>query len=124
MDSVYVQGQTLYRDCAVDVRAVLLNPTAPVDFQPSGARNCYSAAIEFVVDTAGVPELGTARVVRANSDELARALIAALPQWRYRPARKTGLAVRQLVRLERAVTLVAVPAGSVPSPTSRPPRTC
>jgi len=121
MDSVHVQGTALYRECAVDVRAELLNPTTPIDFRPSGGRTCYSAMIEFVVDTAGAPELATARVVRSNSDDLARALLAALPQWRYRPARRAGAAVRQLVQLQRAVALVAVRAGSLPSPSSRPP---
>jgi hypothetical protein len=122
-DSVYLAGQLLYRDCSVNVRAELLNPDMTPDFSPSGDRSCYSATVQFVVDSTGTPERGTARVVSSNSTEFADALLRVVPQWRYRPARKDGVPVRQIVHEKLAVSLVAVPAGSSPS-ASGPPRGC
>ena len=121
-DSVYLAGQPLYRDCSVNVRAELLNRdmTMTPDFHPSGDRSCYSATVQFVVDSTGTPERGTARVVSTNSTEFADALLRVVPQWRYRPARKDGVPVRQIVHEKLAVALVAVRAGSSPSASGRP----
>ena len=122
-DSVYLAGHPLYRDCSVNVRAELLNPDMTPDFQPSGDQSCYSATVQFVVDSTGTPERGTARVVSKNSTEFADALLRVVPQWRYHPARKDGVPVRQIVHEKLAVSRVAVPAGSSPS-ASGPPRGC
>jgi hypothetical protein len=52
----------------------------------------------------------TARIVETNSSEFAAAVLASLPNWKYEPARKDGLSVRQIVPERRiaAVTVVAV----------------
>ena len=70
-DSVYLAGQPLYRDCSVNVRAELLNPDRTPDFQPSGDRSCYSATVQFVVDSTGwahiVGSLVLAGLVRVDT---------------------------------------------------------
>jgi hypothetical protein len=122
-DSVFLARGPVYRDCAVDVRAVQLN-NVPLDYRPTtvprGTR-CYEAQLLFVVDTRGVPEVETARVVRASDSGLSEALLRTLPQWRYRPAQKDGVPVRQIVTMRReiAVGVVVVRSGSPPPP---PPR--
>ncbi len=126
-DSTYLVSGPVYRDCAVDRRAHLRNPQVRPDFQapqlPPGGSACYSVVIELVVDTAGVPEAGTAHVVTTNNPVLADAVLSTVPRWRYDPARIGGAPVRQIVRERRVVgvQVVAVPAGAVPSPPSRRP---
>ena len=124
-DSTYLQGGPVYRDCAVDTRARLLDERVTPDFQPSSpqtsGRQCYSAVIEFVVDTAGIAEVETARVARTNDQSFADALIRMVPRLRYHPARKNDMPVRQIVQFSRAVALVAVPAGQVPRASASPP---
>ena len=88
----------LYQGCAVDVQA-----TPPVDavrpnFEPDRRTAfCYSAMLEVAVDTAGVPEMQTLRVVRATHPNFARAVSRMVPTMRFQPARLGGAPVRQLV---------------------------
>lgn len=119
-DSIYLAGQSLYRDCAVDERARLITSQVTPDFRPSGDRSCYSAVVQFVVDSAGTPEEATVRVIRSNSAQFADAVLALVPQLRYRPARKNGVPVRQIVQESRTVALVAARVGSGPPPAPRP----
>ena len=121
-DSMYLARGPVYRDCAVDRRARLLTTNGRPQFQPPtpplAGTACYSAQIEVVVDSAGVPELETVRVVRANDPAFADAVLASLPRWRYQPALKSGVAVRQVVRETQtiAVEVVLVRAGETPRP--------
>lgn len=114
-DSVFLVGGTAYRDCAVARRARLVNSGTRPDFQPSSSRRnaCYSAEIEFVVDTAGVPEVRTARVVTTNDDAFAKAILETVGTWRYEPALLDGAKVRQIVTERRSAqtSVVAVPVG-------------
>jgi len=103
-DSAFLAGRPLYRDCAVDQAAELMDVDIPLDFRPTRG-GTYSASIRFVLDTAGTPERNTMRVVRNTSWDYAQALMAAVPRVRYRPARKDGLPVRQLVTLDRSLTI-------------------
>jgi hypothetical protein len=128
-DSLFAAAGPVYRECAVDRRARLLNRSRNINYQPSGPRpapgeRCYYAEIEFVVDTQGRPETRTARVLRSNEPTLGSAVLQSLPDWRYAPAQKGGVPVRQIVRdrygLALVVTVVRVPAGSLP-PTGPPP---
>jgi hypothetical protein len=118
-DSAYLDGGPVYRDCAVDTRARLLDSRVNSDFQPGdprfGGRQCYSAVIAFVVDTAGAPEPQTVRVVRTNDQSFADALIRVLPRLRYQPAHKNTRPVRQIVEYGQVVSLVAVPVPRTPS---------
>ena len=125
-DSIYLQAGPVYRDCAVERRAVLTNRSPRADFRPSstptpGAKACYVAEVEFVVDTAGRPEEDTPRVLRTNNPDFAAAAVSAMKRWRYTPATIQGVPVRQIVREkeEMATEVVVVPMGGVPRP-SRP----
>ena len=95
-------------------------------FRPSSPRNgCFSADVEFVVDTAGLPEIATARVARATDPQFGEAVLAVVPRWKYEPARVQGRPVRQLVVEHQAVSAITrvdvlVPKGGGP-PSSLPP---
>ena len=125
-DSIYLKRGTVYRDCAVDQRASLVDRSAHPDFRPTslppGGRACYSAEVEFVVDTTGVPEAEPVTVLRSTNREFAQAVVAVVPRWRYQPATIQGVPVRQIVREREAIAqeVVAVPAGQMPRP-GRPP---
>lgn len=120
-DSVYAKGGPVYRGCAVEHRAVAIDRSAHADFIPAspshGGQACYSAEIEFVVDTAGMPEMETAKVVHSNNPDFATAALAVIGRWRYRPATIQGVPVRQIVREKQGLALVAVAA-----PMGQPPR--
>jgi hypothetical protein len=122
-DSVYLERGAVYRDCAVDDKAKLLTTNTRLDFQPASSDNgCLAAEVEFVVDTAGVPELGSARLVRATTQPFGQAVMAIVPSLKYEPARLAGLRVRQIV-VERRTAMLArfvVPAGSTPPPRATP----
>jgi hypothetical protein len=107
----------------VDQQARLKTPGVrldfPIDFSRTTREACYTAEVEFVVDTVGLVELSTARVTRSNDPAFARALLAVLPRYRYDPARLGGIPVRQIATATETIAtrVVAVPAGgSVPPP--------
>ena len=82
---------------------------------------CYSADLLFVVDSAGRPESSTVQVVRTTDRAFADAVVETVALWRYEPAIRDGVRVRQIVTTHQAIAsvVVAVPAGSPPP--SRPP---
>jgi hypothetical protein len=90
--------QPLYQGCAVDVQAVppadALRPTFEPDRRTSF---CYSVMLEVAVNTNGIPEMETLRVVKTTHPSFARAVSAVVPGMRFEPARLGGVAVRQLV---------------------------
>lgn len=55
--------------------------------------------VQFVVDTTGRPLAGTVRVLRSTHPAFAEVVRAAVPEWRFRPARVGGRPVKQLVQL-------------------------
>jgi hypothetical protein len=121
-DSEFVGFRPLYRDCAVDQVARFVSTDAHPNFRPdSRAPTCYSADLEFVVDSLGKPEVGTARLVRTSYEPFARAVLETLQAWEYQPAVRDGKTVRQIVTAHQtaATMSVVVPAGS--GPPSRPP---
>jgi hypothetical protein len=128
-DTVYLRGGVIYRECAVDKRARVIDHSARPDFRASsplpGGQACYRADVEFVVDATGAPEPETARVLRTNNPTYGEAVLRALALWRYQPALLNGMPVRQIVQEKSAmgVAVVVVPAGQVPRPPQRPP-TC
>lgn len=125
-DSVYLSRGPVYRDCAVTRRAELVDRTAHPDFRPnvSSGRSCYSAEIQFVVDTTGTPEEENATVVRATDPVFAQAALVSVMRWRYKPAELHGVPVRQIVREKEGVAavIVAVPAGQMPRPPDYGPK--
>lgn len=122
-DSVLARGRPLFRNCAVDrsARFVTNGGTRP-DYRPSAPRTaCYSTEVEFVVDATGKPETSTARVARGNDPAFGDAVLATLASWRYEPAIRDGVPVRQIVTSHQSMStsVVIVPKGS--SPPSGPP---
>lgn len=99
-----------------------MQPTPKVDYQLSsrptgGASGCIAATVDFVVDSLGRFERGTERLVQTNDSQSATALIAALPLWRFEPAKKSGAHVRQIYRKRFALSFQTsvVPAGQMPT---------
>jgi hypothetical protein len=120
-DTVFLKGGPVYRDCAVDQHAVAIDRSALPNFTPpppAGGRACYSAEVEFVVDTEGMPETETAILLHASNPDYGVAAVAVLSRWRYKPAILHGVPVRQIVREKESlgIAVVRVPAGSIPSP--------
>ena len=114
-------GGPVYRDCAVKSKTVLLTRSIHPEFHPTTLGTtrdeCYSAELEYVVDSKGLVETKTARVVRSNSDALAQALMSILPQWRFQPAMLNEQPVRQIV-IDRQVVMtrvVVARAGTTPA---------
>ena len=116
-DSSAVPHLPLYRACAVQVRARLMAGGPRPNFDPpANGQKCYTAMVEFAVDTNGMVEQQTARVVRTNDPTFAQAALGSLFGRRFSPARIDGVAVRQLTTttMGMSITRVTVPAGSGP----------
>lgn len=62
--------------------------------------------LQFVVDTTGRPVLGSAKVLRSTDEEFTKAVLAALPSYRFHPARIGGHAVAQMVQMPFDFTLL------------------
>lgn len=121
-DSVFAVIGPVYRDCAVERAARLLTTQTHPDYRPTTPRStCYSADLEFVVDSTGRPEVPTIQVVRANDQGFAESVLAMVRGWKYDPAVRDGKAVRQIVTSHQVMStmVVVVPKGM--SPTSGPP---
>jgi hypothetical protein len=121
-DSTFAMRAPVYRDCAVDKKVNLLTTSVHPDYRPPSTRNgCYTAELEFVVDTLGHPVTETAHVVRTNEQGLGEALMTIVPQLKYQAATKNGVHVRQIVSFKQTVQTmsVIVPKGSAP-PTTPP----
>jgi len=56
-----------------------------------------SATLRFVIDSTGLVDLSTIRVMASTHQEFATAVREAMPRMRYRPATRGATAVRQLV---------------------------
>jgi len=109
-------GGPVYRDCGVDERARIMSKTN-IEFRPQGRanENCFRTSVEFVVDENGhvVPE--TMRFVRRTDAAFQEAVIRAIPNWKYLPARRAGAPVRQLVREDPMVSTARNTSGGRPS---------
>jgi len=122
LDQAWLAGGAVFRACEVDRPARFLNPAVNIDFQPPLpplVQSCFAALINVVVDTDGTPEAATARIARTNAPVFARAVLASVPDWRFQPALKNGVAVRQVVSVNRAVSVSVVITGhpgAVPMP--------
>jgi TonB family protein len=71
----------------------------PPEYPPELRADGIEGRVTFrvVLDTAGVPELSTFRIVSSPSVELSDAVRVAVAQWRYAPARVNGRAVRVMI---------------------------
>jgi hypothetical protein len=123
-DSTYAAGRPVYRDCAVDRPARFTNTNVLPDWRPptSSSNSCYSVEMEFVVDEAGRVERETATVVQASDRSFANAWMTTLGEWKFEPAVRGGVRVRQIVTMKRSAQ-TAVVRSSSPVGTGRPPST-
>jgi hypothetical protein len=136
-DAVRFGAEPPLPECAVDRRATQVNAsTVRIDYRPTlETEGCITARVRFVVDTSGVPETLTARILSTNDFAYAQAVLQSMRFWRYSPARRAGHKVRQLVTDDRTIVMrvevVRVPVSgmgggmppSLPSlPRSGPPR--
>ena len=125
VDTARYGGGTFYRDCEVDHPAKLKRAPRPRFVFPQGLQElrCAIVELEFGVDEEGRPIEATALVVNTNAPEFAQLTLRGLSDWRYEPATKGGVAVRQAVvtRVARRNDNVRVPF-VVPQPDERRPR--
>lgn len=124
VDSGHGGGVPVYRECGVDQPARIRGEPARMEFNPtSGRQSCYRAVIEMVVDENGEPVTGTARIVQANNSEFGLAALHSALATRYHPARKGGMAVRQVVSVGRAA-VAQVRSSTELTPPRRPRVNC
>jgi len=96
----------LYRACAVSVKARPIANDVRPEFRATGRdRSCFSAVVQVAVDTAGLPEGRTARVVRATDPGFGAAVLAIVPALRFEPARLGDRRVRQLFELREVMVI-------------------
>ncbi len=105
VDSVYLAGGPVYRDCAVDKKVRVKN--RPRFVPPAGmpTMQCMAAEFEFVVDTVGRPEIETVRKIRTNDPSFADATAMSIQEMTFTPAMKDGARVRQIYEYKTAVTV-------------------
>ena len=126
IDTARYGAGSLYRDCDVDRPAKLKRSTRPVFNSTEGVR-CAIVELEFAVDEEGRAIEATAVILSANVPEFGERTLRSLADWRYEPARKGGVAVRQVVRErvarknERAAFVVTQPGERRPAATPEPP---
>ncbi|MCE9602974.1 MAG: energy transducer TonB [Gemmatimonadetes bacterium] len=95
-DTARFGGAPVYAACEIQTPAKLKRNSKPrVEF-PNGVR-CLIAELEFVVDETGAPVPATAIVLMATTPAFGDAVRQRLGQWRYAPATRDGVPVRQLV---------------------------
>jgi hypothetical protein len=124
VDSGYGLGVPVYRECGVDRPARVRGRPPQMDFRPTTASQpCYRAVIEMVVDENGDPMTATARIVRTTNADFGQAAMTSALMMRYHPARKDGVAVRQVVSVDRAA-LVQVRVVGEMTPPRRPRVNC
>ena len=131
-DSVFVQSSApVYRDCGVEKKVRLVSTNVNPEYRPATPRTgCVSAEAEFVVDTLGRVEMGSARILHATDQTLREGMLAMLPRLLYEPAMRDGRKVRQIATEKRTLNMmvVLVPAGTSPTPPSgagrRPAPSC
>jgi len=96
----------LYRACAVTVAARQIPSDLRPDFFPASRdRSCFSALIEFAVDTLGRPEVRTARLVKATDPSFGAAAMAIVAGLQFEPARLGNRPVRQIYEFREVLLL-------------------
>ncbi len=117
---IYGSGE-IHRDCDVDQPAKLIDAPRPaVKLQQDPI--CVFTELEFAVDEEGRPIAATARSKRGNSRKFTELTLKSLPDWRYSPAIKNGIAVRQVVKArvarenEKLLTVTLMRPGDRPPP--------
>jgi hypothetical protein len=120
------RGLPLYRDCNVDRKARLAITRLHPQFTPNsrGGPTCYSAMVEFVIDSTGRAEKESIHVVKTTDPSFGAAVADVVPRLSFEPAMKGGQTVRQIDTYEEKMSIskVVVPAGApARNPTPRAP---
>jgi TonB family protein len=107
---------TVFTEDQVDERAYpapggAIRPDYPDSLLKAGVGG--RVIIEFVIDTMGIPQVTTMQVLASSNELLSGAVMAAVRNVRYVPARRNGRRVQQVVRLPVAFR---VPDPAPPSP--------
>jgi Gram-negative bacterial TonB protein C-terminal len=110
VDPAWARRAPVYEPCDVEQPAAAIE-RAPTGYHSPDCENA-TATVVAVVDTAGIPEPRTARVVSSTSAAFAKAALNALRQWRYSPALKDGRKVRQVVQQRFDIQCRQVPQGA------------
>ncbi len=97
VDPSWTSRAPVYQSCDVDVPAQIVSETR-IDRRSLGCED-YSATVRFVIDATGAPEPSTITAVEYTSAAFGDALVDAVRQWRFRPAQKGGMAVRQVTQV-------------------------
>jgi hypothetical protein len=79
-------------------------PVYPPDLLAIGAQGLVRAT--YVVDTTGLVDTTTVKVILSNDPRFTASVIVALGQMRFRPARRAGKTVRQLVEQKFSFKIV------------------
>ena len=120
IDSVRFGSAPVYAACQVQLPAKLKRTSKPSVVFPNGVR-CLVAELEFVVDETGTPVPATAVVLSATNATYGASVLQRLSQWRYAPAERAGVPVRQLVVDRLAIRDERVPFAARETATSREP---
>lgn len=75
------------------------NPVPAYPHVPAHERLPYQVLAQFVVDTEGRVDLQSFTVPRSTDERFAAAVRAVLPKWRFTPATRRGMRVRQSVHM-------------------------
>lgn len=94
------EARRAYPEAEVDRPVSLVHRVAP-EYPEAVLRSAArgQVVVQIAVDSAGVPQLETVRILESPDPRLTRAVVAAVLQWRFEPARRGGRAVRQFVQI-------------------------
>jgi periplasmic protein TonB len=103
-------NEKAFEDAEVDKVAVRIPGLGPVnaEYPPKlqNERIQGMAVVEFVIDTLGVPQMRTFKIVKTDHELFAEAAKTAVRHARFTPAEKNGHKVRMLARQPFVFTLV------------------
>ncbi|CAN5713712.1 hypothetical protein BH23GEM1_BH23GEM1_03540 [soil metagenome] len=102
-DSACKRTNQTHFEFQVDQRAEFIEDSGFMRTASPSSRGSGNLAIQFVVDSRGLPELGSLKVLRSGSAASVARMRSAFPHWRFTPARLNGCAVRQLFHVEVGV---------------------
>lgn len=97
----YGQANRVYyaSEVTIEAQAVANNPVPRYPDSLRAARVGGLVLAQWVVDTAGVPEMSTFKIVRSPNKAFSDAVRLAVDKMRYEPARLNGKKVRELLQV-------------------------
>jgi hypothetical protein len=115
-----------FADCQVEKQARRRGGEPKVDWRQTPGNfdpgSCYMAEFEFVVDTSGVVEEPSIRLVSSTDGDYEDAVRETISKLRYEPARLAGRKVRQVVRYQRKANVRVMVRSTAPGGVGGLPR--